>query len=217
MKVIKTIIEKILTSNKKLYYTITGGGTRVISQLLENGGASGIFLGANVCYHENDTKNIVGSVTKLCSAEVASKLTLGGYYSNSSLDTKDNECVGISCTASLRKHGNEREGRIHEAFIGIRTYGDNGFNKVSTVYHILFTKDRTRKEEEDLLANLILAITCQSMTVCKWEISTHSALLKEFGFDESVDKISIITFDSRTKQDIKDEAENAETEVTEGV
>lgn len=217
MKVIKTIIEKILTSDKKLYYTITGGGTRAISLLLENGGASSVFLGANVCYHENDTKTIVGSVTKLCSAPVASKLALGGYYANSSLDKKENECVGISCTASLRKQGKEREDRVHEAFIGIRLYGDNGFSKLSTVYHIQFNKTRTRKDEEDLLSNLILAITCQSMTVCKWEVSTHTALLKEFGFDESLDKISILTFDSRTRQDIKDEAENAELEVTEGV
>lgn len=183
-----SLIDKLLKSDKKLYLCITGGGTGVVSKILENGGASNIFLGANIPYHTEDILNITGSLPKLCSEKSARLLSMDGYEKSSALLFKNKECICIASTSSLRKNGVERADRIHEAFICIRIYDGYKYNKSVVSYHIVFGEDRTRKQEEELLSKALLAISCSALTLCKWELSTYQPMLKDFGFTDK-DKI----------------------------
>lgn len=156
-------IDSILKSNKKLYLSITGGGTAAISKLLENGGASNIFLGATVPYSTDDLSFLCGSAAnKPVSEECADRLSILGYQSASAVKLQEKEGVCIGATSSLRKNGVERAGRIHQAYISVCRY-DNFGREIVLRYHIVLKKERTRLQEEELLANLILYIAEQFM------------------------------------------------------
>lgn len=203
-KLEKSLLEKMLKSDKKLYLTITGGGVGVVNKILENGGASSIFLGATVPYHEDDTRNIVGSILKLVSEKSASLLSLNAYNQASSLNFKNKECISIASTSTLRKSGTERADRVHEAFICIRKYDGIEYNKSTESYHIVFNEDRTRKQEEDILSAALLAICCSSLTICKWNLSTYDVMKKDIGFTDK----DIIEWQKSTVKESKDEEDD---------
>ena len=52
------LIELLKAKNKLIHITLTGGGSLFISDLLSNGGASSVFLGATIPYHAELTKSI---------------------------------------------------------------------------------------------------------------------------------------------------------------
>lgn len=185
-----SLVDKMLKSDKKLYLCITGGGTGVVTKILENGGASNVFLGANIPYNEDDTRNVIGSIVKCCSERAAFLLSLDGYNKASCNKFKNRECVCVSSTSSLRKNGVERADRIHEAFICVRIYDGLKYNKSVMSYHIVFWEDRTRKQEEELLSKALLAISCSALTLCKWELSSYQPMLKDFGFTDK-DKVEL--------------------------
>jgi len=201
MEVVDKLITKILTSTKGVYFVITGGGTRAISLLLENGGASSVFIGARVPYSQKETSDITWGVTKTVSqkcSEALSKVALDV------LIEREKVGVCISSTSSLRKAGAEREGRIHEAYISIREFNSKGVEDKVKTYHIEFNEDRTRLDEENMLSYLILAITCQSTTKCDWSIETHTKMLRFFGFTDK-DKIQLLKQEKANKEDETDE------------
>jgi len=163
----KKSIEEILKSNRKLYIAITGGGTSVIPTLLENGGASEIFLGAIVPYHPDELKDVIGSFDKAVSKKTAMLLSLTAFNKRISDILVDNvECVGIGVTASLAKNGAERAGREHKACIGVSIIKFDKSTKREYL-EIIFGEKRTRKEEEDILAELILAMVDMNMCLRK--------------------------------------------------
>lgn len=200
-KLEKSLIDKMFKSDNKLYLTITGGGVGVVSKILENGGASSIFLGANIPYNEEDTRNIVGSVTKIVSAKTAKLLSLDGYFKSSSFLFKKKECICVASTSTLRKSGVERADRVHEAYICVRRYDGKEYNKSVESYHIVFNEDRTRKQEEDILSSSLLAICCSSMTICKWNLSTYDVMKKDIGFTDK----DIIEYDKLTIKESEEE------------
>jgi nicotinamide mononucleotide (NMN) deamidase PncC len=203
-KLQNSLLEKLLKSDKKLYLTITGGGVGVVSKILENGGASSVFLGANIPYNEDDSRAITGSVTKLVSERAAKLLSLDGYFKDSSLRFSNKECICIASTSSLRKNGHERADRVHEAYICVRGYDGKDYNKSVEMYHIVFGEDRTRKQEEDILSGALLAICCSSLTLCKWHLETYDVMKKDIGFTDK----DTIEFQKLTLKESRDEEDD---------
>ena len=195
MEVVDKIIQKILTSKNGLYYVITGGGTRAISLLLENGGASSVFIGARVPYSQDETNDLTWGCPKSVSQKCAEALSKVGF--NTAIE-KDKIGVCIASTSSLAKNGKEREDGVHEAFISIREYDKRDIKNKVISYHIIFgDKTRTRKQEEDILSHLILAITCQYTTKCEWVIETHTKLTNAFGLNDK-DSITLLKQDKKS-------------------
>ncbi len=150
-----------------IYLTITGGGTGIISKLLENGGASSYFVGANVPYAQSQTENIFSAfianpkeypkVVSKESARVLAKYSEPKYLLN--------EYLAIGITASLMKAEGERAERTNEAYVCFNLSGK------LYEYHWTFSKEdyfedddslmgghyckTTRKCQEDQLVNLI--------------------------------------------------------------
>ena len=167
-----SIIQEILKSKHKLYLSLTGGGTKSISMLLENGGASEVFLGASIPYCEEDLRWNIGPYSKAVSRQVAEKMSYG-CISKSVCDSLEGEdrIISIGVTASLAKAGKEREDRIHEAYICIHEIKEHT-NKILKEFHITFSR-RARLDEETALANVILFLANSEMNLTKSNILTH--------------------------------------------
>jgi len=184
---LNNIIQEILKSKHKLYLSLTGGGTKCISLLLENGGASSVFLGASIPYCEEDLRWNIGPYSKAVSRQVAEKMSYG-CISKSVCDSLEGEdrIISIGVTASLAKAGKEREDRVHEAYICIHEIKEHTIkepeNKIKILkeFHITFSH-RARLDEETALANTILFLANSEMNLTKSHILTHKPSQKLAG------------------------------------
>jgi len=173
------VINDILKCNRKIYLSITGGGTRAISELLENGGASSVFDGARVPYSRDDLADFIGSVgrdEKCCSPDMAERMAVNSRCIAFANDNKVDEIVGLGCTASLCRHKGERVGRVNQAFICvINTY------KIMAIYVEFHNNDKChtlgRRDQEDMLSTLILSALADfvnpSSKYCTSYIQSH--------------------------------------------
>jgi hypothetical protein len=179
-------IEEILKSKRKLYVAITGGGTGVLPLLLENGGASSIFFGATIPYCHDELENLIGPTNKAVSRKVALLLSTL-VYNKSVIDTLEEgeECVGIGVTCSLAKAGVEREGREHNVCIAVSILTPE--TRVNKDYiEISLGEKRTRKQEEDLVSELIL--NAIDMNMCLRKANPFQLGLKAMGLTDK-DKV----------------------------
>ncbi len=153
------VIKDILRCNKKVYMAITGGGTRSISDLLEHGGASGVFDGARVPYSRDDLADFLGRLgkdEKCCSLNMSIRMAECSMWTAFANDNEADSIVGLGCTASLCRHEGERDGRTNQAFISVI----NRYKIIET--HIEFhNNDKyhtlSRRDQEDMLSTLILS------------------------------------------------------------
>lgn len=176
----KNVIENIKKSKNKLYICVTGGGSGAISQLLEDGGASEVFMGAQIPYCEEELSFLIGSYSKAVSLPVAKQLSKVGYTRSFS-DELEEKCIGIGATCSLSKAGVERKGREHKVCIAVSEFSKS---KTLTLFsaEIILKKDRTRKEEEDLVSDLILRLINFYLNPCKSHPLVHEC--KEIGLTD---------------------------------
>ncbi len=153
-------INDILECDRKIYLAITGGGTRAISELLENGGASSVFEGARVPYSKDDLCDFVGGSiykeTKCFSLEMADRMCQAAMYTAFGNGVEPHRIVGLGCTAALCRHEGEREGRVNGAYIQVASK----FEIIET--HIEFNNNDKyhtlgRRDQEDMLSTLILS------------------------------------------------------------
>ena len=148
-------------SKTKLCMILTGGGTIAISELLKHGGASEVLEMAVVPYGNESLETVLQhKVEKSVSPQIAYELC-GGHVSGN----KEENTLVVSCTASLKKAGEERAGRIHEAYLGF-----HHSKSKADVYHVVFNANRTREQEEELLAMIILAGIDQYVNLRKMSI-----------------------------------------------
>lgn len=133
-------VDIIKQSNMKIYITMTGGGTYALSQLLMGGGASHVFIGANIPYSEQELKEIVPVFEKCVSDSVATALAI---YSKSK--SKD---VGVGVTCKLMKDG-ERAGREHLVCVSIS-------DRFKTITKQFVPKEKCRVSQEIEVGNFIL-------------------------------------------------------------
>lgn len=151
----KTLVQSIINSGFKGALAITGGGTRSIDYLLRYGGGSKFLERAVVPYSKTSLEEIIGgNYDKSCSRNVASKLAFEMFY-----DSKASvKSIGLGATCSLAKE-NERAGREHHIYISTytQTYVSTYTHKEKALdWHLQLIPGRTREQEEDIAALLIL-------------------------------------------------------------
>jgi hypothetical protein len=164
------LVKKINASPYKIILTTAGGGSSFVGDFLSISGGSNTILGAFVPYDAQITATILSFygdaeniklVSKDC-AECLCAHSIDLFESYGDFTDEENELflgnepskvISISCTASLAKD-NEREGRIHEAYISL-LFADSMREEV-LIEHILLNS--TRENEEKELAAKILDI-----------------------------------------------------------
>jgi nicotinic acid mononucleotide adenylyltransferase/nicotinamide mononucleotide (NMN) deamidase PncC len=109
-------------SNAKLGLIVTGGGSRIISNILCKGGASKFFQFAEVPYAREFVDASIGQSpsSKYCSVETARELAQAAYLKMTKCAELDGLVMGVGITATLGYEG-QREGRVNEVHIAIYT------------------------------------------------------------------------------------------------
>lgn len=139
---------RLLKKDISLVMAITGGGAEAISLLTEHGGASKILLEAHVPYSAKASSEYAGKEPEhFCSRDHALNLAVSSYNRAKAHKT-GKFCMGLGSTARLIVD-NEREGRVHEAWIAIHD------DENTRTYHVSFPKD-WRFVQEKRLAEIIL-------------------------------------------------------------
>ncbi len=139
---------RLLKKDISLVMAITGGGAEAISLLTQHGGASKILLEAHVPYSAKASSEYAGKEPEhFCSRDHALNLAVSSYNRARAHGT-GKFCMGLGSTARLIVD-NEREGRVHEAWIAIHD------DENTRTYHVSFPKD-WRFVQEKRLAEIIL-------------------------------------------------------------
>ncbi|MCI0563620.1 MAG: hypothetical protein MN733_34540, partial [Nitrososphaera sp.] len=134
--------DKILACGKKFSAAITGGGTLFFHEMLGAGGASAVFTGGIIPYDSDLFVRFTGErPEKFCSRDAAVLLATAAFKSHPEND------FGLGVTATLRKNGQEREGRRHFYHIAIRSK-----NRLLHTERDFSDKSYTRVEQEEIVA-----------------------------------------------------------------
>lgn len=137
--------------NASVYITLTGGGSRFISNILSAGGASWFFEGCEIPYSTDQIDKLIGyKPTKYTSHEVL--LDLARNSIDKIADSKK-EIIGVGITAVLNKVGGQREGRRNFIRIRVANKFDQGID-----YIINLDQSMTREEQEDSCAKIVFDI-----------------------------------------------------------
>lgn len=149
------VIETLKKHNVKLFIMITGGGTAIVPKLLENGGASDVFFGAEVPYSYAPSGV---NPAKFVSQDYAEQLANDASYKLMCYlpANPPHNLLSIGCTSSLMKNSGERDGRVNEAFVCF-TYSSilGDFHKENIHIILQKTSDSTRKSQEDSLTKIL--------------------------------------------------------------
>lgn len=138
--------------DKRIFLSISGGGSGAIGNILKKGGASKFFAGAYVPYSSNLLDHHIGGTPeKYCSEATAQRLAVVAWqyaHVGVKFDDQGVDIVGIGVSASLAKP-NQRVNRVNEAFVVIQ------FNNKVYTHHILFDNKQTREWQEDRLSEML--------------------------------------------------------------
>lgn len=185
------LIERIHMVHKspcKVVFAITGGGAEIIGELLRHGSGSATVLDAVVPYSTNAMDRFLGRKSeKYCSEKTARLMAMVAYQRALSLSKgdgpADQEVIGIGATCKL-KAANEREGRGHEIHVSIQTACQTG---VSTLE---LTADRTREEEEKVVALLIFNVLARHCGVPEIDLGNRDDGRKKEEIIEKYESVS---------------------------
>lgn len=164
------LIEQIHASGKHLVLSATGGGSRAMSALLSVPGASASVLEAVVPYAPQALSEWLGGpVDQACSERTARAMAMASFQRARVLSDDDTHVLrGIGATASLAttrsKHGPHR---VHAAW--------QSAAKTVVVSCELAKGARTRNEEEQVAARLILEIVAEACDVASATVSAPTA------------------------------------------
>ena len=146
------LIKKIHQSPFKVTIVSSGGGTEAISSLLQVPGASNTILESYIPYAKESMDAYLNKKPDhYCSMQTCLSMAANAYKSCSKIasETKSKHLIGISITASLAttytKIGD------HKFYIVLQT---SSYTK--SVACILDKNTRSRKEEEELIANYVM-------------------------------------------------------------
>jgi len=157
------LIFQIHKSPCKIVLSITGGGAEIIGELLRHGSGSATVLDAVVPYSTDAMDRFLGrKPEKYCSEKIARLMAMVAYQRALELSKAngfaDQEVIGIGATCKL-KAANEREGRKHEIHVAIQAACETG------VFTLELIGDRTREEEEKIVALLIFNVLARHCCV----------------------------------------------------
>ncbi len=156
---------------------VTGGGSLVLSDLLQVPGASATLLEARIPYAEASLASLLGAPPEqACSPETARDLAMCAFLRAQQLatTTDDSATFGFAITASLSSTRPKR-GR-HRAYCALQTS-----TRTHTTSLHLAKGARTRKVEERLLADVALAALAEALGTAgpHVELATGDALQAE--------------------------------------
>ena len=137
---------------------VTGGGSLLLSDLLEVPGASATLLEARIPYSQDALASLLGArPEQACSAETARDLAMCAFLRANRLAGGE-ETFGLAITASLRST-RPKKGE-HRAHCALQT------STHTRTTSLRLAKDRrSRKEEERLLADVALAALAEAFHV----------------------------------------------------
>ncbi len=149
------LIHRLNATDFQIFAAITGGGQTFIGEYLRQSGGSKVFVGALVPYRQSVFDDFVKTkVDNYASEEAARKLAVAAYNTAVKYGASKDKAVGLGAASSLAKDG-ERVGRKHGINIAVHT-------KDSTdVVMFSLHQGRTRSQEEDIAARLILEMLAE--------------------------------------------------------
>lgn len=143
----------IHSSGRQIVLAVTGGGSRAIGELVSIPGASRSILEARVPYAWPALVDwLGGSPDQACSEPTARAMAMAAWMRARELatDAPIDTLLGIGCTASLASDRPKR-GK-HRMFVAVQS------STTTTSWSLaLPNKERSRDEEEDMAASLVLA------------------------------------------------------------
>ncbi|MBN1588161.1 MAG: CinA family protein [Pirellulales bacterium] len=170
------LVAQIHHSAGRIVFSLSGGGSRAISALTEVPGASRTLLEAVVPYSRASLVQWLGGYPdQFCSAETARRMAMVGFLRALDLDQSDVPLAGIACTASLATDRPKKG--AHRVHVAIQTAS---FTAVRSVW--LEKERRTRAEEEDLVARMVLNATSE---VCGLEPALDLPLIEQEQLERS--------------------------------
>lgn len=147
-------IQNLYDSPWQIVLGLTGGGSRIASDLLTVPGASTTVLDIAIPYASTSLSEYLGQTPeKFCSRQTAMKMATVAWQKaarfSSSSDRRAADCLGVSCTASLASSKPKRGD--HRIWIATESASS------SQVLSLVLKKGlRSRIEEEAIAAELLL-------------------------------------------------------------
>jgi hypothetical protein len=163
------IVAEIHKSKFKGVIAITGCAPGLVTELLQPGGGSATLLDAVVPYATKALQQFIGyEPTKYCTAQVATEMASSAFSRATELNEAEVKVVGgghpegldvfgLGITATLRKNGPEREGRVHQVFISFQTCN------ITYTHHVVFNSELTRLDEEYLVTQIALDVLARHL------------------------------------------------------
>ena len=139
---------------------LTGGGSRVASDMLSVPGGSGTILDVAIPYSNASLTHYLGQVPdQYCSRETALRMATVAWqkamHFSASTENVASHCLGVSCTASLASSRPKRG--EHRIWIATESAAS------SRVMSLVLKKGlRSRLEEEAVAADLLLYAICEA-------------------------------------------------------
>ncbi len=147
---LQPLIQQIHNSPTQIAVALSGGGSRILSELLEVPGASRTLLEAVVPYCETAMIAWLGGrPDQFCSQQTARAMAMAAFHRARQLDEDCDQLAGIGCTASLASDRPKRgDHRIHVAMQTLRC---------TAAWSVTLEKGRrSRSEEEGVAARMVL-------------------------------------------------------------
>ncbi|MDE0241993.1 MAG: hypothetical protein OXQ84_17680 [bacterium] len=152
------VIEGLHDGSHKGVIYVTGGGSLILSDLLQVPGASATLLEARIPYAQAALTSLLGEPPEqACSAETARDLAMCAFLRAKALDP-DAQTFGLAITASLRSTRPKRG--EHRAWCAVQTSA-----RTHTTWLHLAKGARSREEEERFLADIALATLAQALGI----------------------------------------------------
>ena len=152
------VIEGLHVGPHKGVIYVTGGGSLILSDLLQVPGASATLLEARIPYAQAALTSLLGEPPEqACSAETSRDLAMCAFLRAKALDPHA-RTFGLAITASLRSTRPKRGD--HRAWCAVQT---SARTHTSSLH--LAKGARSREEEERFLADIALATLAQALGI----------------------------------------------------
>lgn len=143
------MIDRLVERNIAIFINLTGGCGEILPNIMNQSGASHIFIGAQVPYSKNNTVDLIGNTDKFLTNMVAIKLANDAYIRACKYSEKDKNRIGIGITASL-KVDNQRPGRLNMVIYCIR------YRNVFYISQVLLDETLSRPAQSQIVVENIL-------------------------------------------------------------
>ena len=163
-------IQNLYDSPWQIALCLTGGGSRIASDLLTVPGASTTVLDIAIPYESTSLSEYLGQTPdQFCSRQTAMKMATVAWQKavqfSSSSNGRAADCLGVSCTASLASSTPKRGD--HRIWIATESASS------SQVLSLVLKKGlRSRIEEEAIAAELLLYAICEACKLPSPELPT---------------------------------------------